>query len=487
MTGRLHWWLCAALLCVFTAYSTAQDAPEAKPGQKTIDRAKRDAAKFLPQAGLGGDDTAKTTPDKHTFETVKIDVEGCEKMEGYISLPENLDKSKKYALMFTFHGNGDVGQNRVKNVARISSERDPVITIGVQYQQLTEEGKGKMGLPQLCSADKIIEGSRWLLDKVMKDRPVDPNRVFVSGFSWGTSWASGWARKEWTDDPEHFPFRAVFLYSSGGAVTKETCPPVPWICTVGSNETKVAGSVNVLAAVRHFCNVLASWGMPVLYHEIPGMGHSVNGRCHQITRDVINEFGGPGMLPYPDAGDSERAEPLPFEPSDDQYVKEVIELCNADEWQAALDRIEQIEDDKEIDRKAKREVKHFDKDIEKIAKKEIKRVDDLVQEAIKAEKMPAPYLIRRLRAISETWAKESWIEGKGYDETLSFLDTDFAPVKREQEREQMMKDALALEAQEGKRADAKARYNELAKRADEDEGKSVWPRAAEYRLKWWVD
>lgn len=484
MIGGLRWCLGVLILAALACGAFAQDP---SPGQAILDRAGLDSAKLLPQVGLGGDEGGKVTPNKTTFERLKIDVEGCEKMEGYICLPEDLDSAKRYALMFVFHGNGDRGEGRVKNVARITTDRDPVITIGVQYQELTEDGKGKMGLPTLATSAKIIEGSRWLLDKVMKDQPVDSARVFVSGFSWGTSWASGWARKEWTDDPANFPFRAVFLYSSAGSVTKETCPPIPWICTVGENEQAVLGTINVVASVRQYCNALSSWGVPVQYHEIPGMGHSVNARCHQITRDVVNELGGPGMLPYPGAGESDKPEPLPFEASDDQYVKEAIELCNADDWAGALARIEQIKDDKGIGSKEKREIKHFDKDIEKIAKKEIKRVDDLVQEAIKAEKMPAPHLIRRMRAIVQTWPEESWIDGKGYAETLTFLSTEFAPVQRENNREQMMKDALALEAEEGKRADAKAKYQALAGRQDEDEGKSIWPRAAQYRLSWWID
>ncbi|MCB9893674.1 MAG: hypothetical protein H6839_04420 [Planctomycetes bacterium] len=486
MTGRILRWLPAVLL-LLSPLALAQDAPEAKPGQKFIDRAARDAAKLLPQTGLGGDDSKKLNSAKHSFETVKIEVEGCEKMEGYISLPENLDKSKKYALMFAFHGNGDVGKGRVKNVAGASTDRDPVITIGVQYQELTEDGKGKMNLPTLATPQKIIEGSRWLLDKVMKDQPVDPERVFVSGFSWGTSWASGWAGQEWRDDRKHFPFRAVFLYSSGGAVTEADCPPCPWICTVGEDETAVLGSINVVAAVRNYCNALASWGKPVLYHEIPGMGHAVNYRCIQITRDVINDLGGPGMVPYPTGDEGTRPEPLPFEPSDDPYVKEVIELCNADEWQAALARIEAIDDDKSIGSKEKRAVKHFDKDVEKIAKKEVKRVDDLVAEAIKSETMPAAWQIKRLRAIAATWAEESWIKDKGYDERLAKLDGDFPPAIREREREQQMRDAMQLESQKDKRSEARKLYEELAKRENEDDGNSIWPKAAKYRLSWWID
>lgn len=474
-------------LAVALAFCSCLAAQDPHPGQKTIDRAAKDSAKLLPQTGLGGDESGKVTPNKTTFETVTIDVEGCEKMEGYIALPEDLDAEKKYALMFVFHGNGDRGEGRVKNVSRITSERDPVITIGVQYQELTEDGKGKMGLPTLATSDKIIEGSKWLLQKVMKDHPVDLNRVFVGGFSWGTSWASGWACKEWRDDPTNYPFRAMFLYGSAGGGTEETWPPIPTICTVGEKETAVLGRINVVANVRQFCNALASWGKPVQYHEIPGMGHSVNGRCHQITRDTINELGGPGMVEYETGDESAKLPPLPFKENEDPYVREVISLCESDDWAGALARVEEVEDDKEIPSKQKREIKHYDKDIEKVAKKVIKDVHEQIEDAIKDEKMPNPALIRRLRAIVDTWPEESWIEGKGYNETLSFLETDFAPAKREREREQLMKDALALEAEDGERSEAKAKYEELAKRSEEDEGRSIWPKAAAYRLTWWVD
>lgn len=472
-------------LAAVVLFAACLNAQEPHAGQKTIDRAARDSAKLLPQTGLGGDDSGKVTPNKTTFETVTIDVEGCDKMEGYIALPEGLDASKRYALIFAFHGNGDVGQGRVKNISRVTTERDPAITIGVQYQELTEDGKGKMGLPTLASSDKIIEGSKWLLQKVMKDHPVDPARVFVSGFSWGTQWASGWACKEWRDDPANFPFRAMFLYGSAGGGSEETWPPIPTICTVGEKETAVLGTINVVASVRRFCNILASWGKPVQYHEIPGMGHTVNGRCHQITRDVINELGGPGMEPYASAEVTKL--PLPFDESEDPYVREVIALCEADDWKGALARVQEIDDDKEIESKAKREVKRFDKDMEKVAKKIVKDVCEQIEDAIKEEKMPNPALIRRLRAIVETWPEESWVEGKGYAETLAFLETDFAPAKREREREQMMKDAFELEAQDGKRPDAKAMYEALVKRTEEDEAKSIWPKAAAYRLMWWID
>ncbi|KAF0244049.1 MAG: hypothetical protein FD180_2861 [Planctomycetota bacterium] len=47
-----------------------------------------------------------------------------------------------------------------------------------------------------------------------------------------------------------------------------------------------------------------------------------------------------------------------------------------------------------------------------------------------------------------------------------------------------MRDAWALE-QSGKRDEAKPLYEALAARESEDGGKSEWPGAATYRLKWW--
>jgi hypothetical protein len=233
--------------------------------------------------------------------------------------------------------------------------------------------------------------------------------------------------------------------------------------------------------------VLRSWGVPVQYHEIPGMGHAVNGRCHQISRDVINALGGPGVQEYESDEDSLKLPPLPFEENDDPYVREVIDLCEADEWAAALARVEEIDDDRDIPRKEKREVDHFDKDIEKVAKDVVKDIHEEIEEAIKAEKMPNPALIRRLQAICEAFADESWISNKDYNETLAFLETDFPPVARERERAEMMRKAEELEATEDKRAEAKKLYEELAARKDEDEGKSIWPKAAAYRLMWWMD
>ncbi|CAG0952644.1 hypothetical protein PLCT2_00286 [Planctomycetaceae bacterium] len=304
--------ICAALLVSLAIHAHAQDSEKpAERGAAIRTRAQADAARLLPQRGLGSSETNDIKPNGTKFSECKIELEGCEKMKGFVSVPEDLEAGKNYALMFVFHGNGDRGEGRTRVLSRVTTKRDPVFVVGVQYQELTEDGKGKMGLPTLAKPEKIIEGCKWLLEKTIKDQPIDTSRVFVGGFSWGTAWTTSWCNKEWRDDADKFPFRTAFLYSSGGQGTKETIPPIPIISTVGENELESKGSFEVLPAVRHFSNVISAWGVPSQHHEIPGMGHDVNYRCLQITRDVINELGGPGALPY-SAASKAAPEPLPL-------------------------------------------------------------------------------------------------------------------------------------------------------------------------------
>jgi len=106
---------------------------------------------------------------------------------------------------------------------------------------------------------------------------------------------------------------------------------------------------------------------------------------------------------------------------------------------------------------------------------------------MKAEKFPAGWVVKRMQALIAAYTTESWVTNKGYTALLDKLANEFEPAKREKEREEAFTQACALEREPGKRADARAAYEALAKRAAEDNSASVWPRAAEYRLKWWTD
>lgn len=455
--------------------------------QHVLDRAKADVERLFPQKGLGGGEANPIAMGPADFSETKIEEPGCEKMTGYMSLPKNLDKAKKYALMFVFHGNGDRGKGRTQVLAQITTERDPVIVLGVQYQELQADGTGKMGLPILAKdEDTVIRGCKWLLDKTMKEQPVDPERVFVGGFSWGGAWSSGWLVEWWNQHPETFPFRALFLYSGNGAPRKETMPHLPVFLTVGQLETKAAGNYDILPDLRMFSNILSNWGVPIQHHEIPKMGHDVNYQCLQITRDAINDLGGPGSLPYPAATAAPKPDALPFAKSDDRFVKEVTAMCADDRWPDAVARIAEVEMDRKVSLADKKAILAFRTELQKFAQAELPRLDKLLAEAAKAEALPNPFQLRRQKALLEAYAKWPWAQKKQYAETCGKFGDDYPPTAREKDREKAMRDAWALE-QAGKRGDAKPLYEGLVKRESEDEGKSVWPAAAKYRLSWWVD
>ncbi|NUN47868.1 MAG: hypothetical protein HUU15_03460 [Candidatus Brocadiae bacterium] len=477
----------ASLSALLLVLPCLAQEPAAAPGRRIRDRAAVDGKVLFPQRGLGGGDANPVQMGPADFSELAIGEPGCESMTGYMSLPKGLDRSKRYALLFVFHGNGDRGKGRVGVLARVTTERDPVIVIGVQYQELQADGSGKMGLPTLAKPDVILKGCRWLLEKTMKEQPVDPERVFVGGFSWGTAWTSGWATSWWKEDPEGFPFRALFLYSSGGAGSKSTLPPVPTVCMVGELETKEAGNYDVLPSVRHYSNVLAHWGFPVLHHEIPGMGHDVNARCIQITRDVIQDLGGPGSLPYPSPGGiaDPGPEPLGFAKNEDRYVQEILALLADDRWPDAIGRIAAIELDRKITLADKRAVLAFRTEMQKFAQAELPRLDRLLSETARAGGIPGRFQLRRQRALLEAYSRWPWAQKKQYAETIAIFDGDYPPTLREAKRRHAMLTAWTLELS-GCRDDAKPLYEELVAAEQEDGGVSPWPAAAKYRLKWWT-
>ena len=461
-------------------------AQDTEPGARVRQRAAADAAVLLPQRGLGGTTAGGAAPTRKSLD-VAIGEPGCEKMTGHIELPDPLPEGRKLPLMLAFHGNGDSCKGRLRSYAGASTDRDPVIVIGVQYQQLKEDGRGQFNAPTLCSGEKILDGARWLLNKVLADYPIDRDRVFVGGFSWGTAWASNMAQAEWANDRDAFPFRAVILSGSPAYGNQAQLPPVPWIFTYGSKETNVAGN-DVVGMVRRIANQMMTWGFPVQLHEIPGMGHSMSGRVVSIIRETINLCGGPGLVDDAAAGGGSEAarEPLPFEPNEDPYVKEVVAMCNEDQWVEAVARVDEIERDRSIRGRDKKEIRNFDRNIEKIARVEFPKVEAALQAVADAEEYPAECDIARLKSIAAAFADASWLKGRDNPtEVLDQFGDDYPPLVREREREADMRSAWALETSD--RAAAKTAYQALAARAKEDHGSSIWPTAAEYRLQWWVD
>jgi hypothetical protein len=467
------------------------DSDEAKsPGEAVRERARRDAESFMPQRGLGGDGEGKLSPSGFEVVDVAIGMEGYEKMACHLSVPQGLLPGARCPLLYLVHGNGQVAKQMAEQFAAITTERDPVFCLTVQYQMLKEDGTGWPNGPWLGTLKMMEDGSRWILDHVLKTYPIDPERVFLGTLGWGARWSSDWLVKDWRERPGEFPFRACFFYSAAGFFRSDTVPPVPFVCTVGDQATEVKslGGVNMLENTKRFANRLLSWGVPCHYHQFPELGHEVDGRSLQITRDTINGLGGPGAVAYGNDPVSKRfqPEPIPFKLSSSDFVNEVRLMLLDDRWKEGRSRAAELISDKSLDTKQKRPIRKLASDMDRFARKELGRLDKLLEKAIRGGNQLSPYLLRRMRAVVEAYPEMGWATKPGYVEKIEKLHAEYPPLVREKERAEIMRKAWALEADPEKREEAERLYEDLVLRAKEDEGFSIWPGAASYRLSWWI-
>jgi predicted esterase len=461
----------ALVLGIAISAATAQDK-QSDNAKHIAERGKLDIALIRPQLSLGGDDD-KIVSLKFATETWKPNDEAEDPIEATWCIPNGYDKTKKYPLLLTFHGDGGTGPNMAKAVSKSSAKEVPLIVAGVSWQN------GKRSL-RGGGIEGFVGQINDMLAALKVKYPFDESRMFVSGFSAGVTVAEWLVTHQWENSPDEFQWRAVFFHSKGFD-SRKTYPPIPYIVTVGENEESFHRQ---LTFVRTVCNRGRQKGMDLSYHEIPCAGHELPVLVHKIVRDHIAAFVGKGCDLYRRArGDQEPPDALPFE-SEDTYVKELIALCNANDWAGALARAEEIKNDKAIKTKFKKDAKKFPKVMEKAAKKILPDLGERLEKAIEDEVFPQGWVVARLKGMTAAWPNETWVKNRNYGELLSKLETDFEPAKRERQRE-----ALFLEARELEESDfaaAKAKYEELAARKDEDNGKSLWPGAAAYRLKWWI-
>jgi len=446
--------------------------------QAVLDQGKRDIALILPQLGLGGEETDALTPHKCSTREWKPADGATDPIAATWCIPEGLDKSKKYPLLITFHGDGGNGPQMAQVATRSSSSMDPVIVAGVSWQNAERSLRGG-------DTAGFVKQVRDMQAAIVAEYPVDPTRVFLQGFSAGCTVAEFVIEHEWKNNRDGFDIRAVFYHSKGFDPRKEY-PAIPMIQTVGEKEDNFAGQ-DQRGYIRRFCNAARKRGLPVTYHEIPGRGHEMAPRVLQIVRDHIQAFGGPGCDLYRTArGAQEPAELLPFA-TPDALCAEVVALCRAEDFKGAMERAAAIEADKAIAAKDKKELKKLPKEIEKYAKEALPKLAARLDKSMKANQLPADWVVKRMRSMIAAWPDATWVKNRDYASTLEKLETEYEPGKRERERADQFAQVLALESQPEKWAEAKALCETLAARAQEDGGKSPWPGAARYRLVWWTD
>ncbi|MCB9893675.1 MAG: hypothetical protein H6839_04425 [Planctomycetes bacterium] len=469
-----------ALILSLAITATALLAQDADANKQRIEQqARGDIALILPQLGLGGEDTDTLTPLKYSPKEWKpADADAPDPIDAVWCIPDGVDAGHKLPLLITLHGDGGNAKGQAGAVARVSTKEDPVFVAAVGWQNGERSLRGG-------DVAGFVAQVREMVAAIKKDYTIDSSRIFMHGFSAGCTVTEFYLAEVWEKNPENMDIRAAF-FSSKAFDPRKSYPPIPMIQTVGETEDNFYGQ-DQRGYIRQFCCMARKAGIAVTYHEIPARGHELAPRVLQIIRDHIQAFGGPGCDVYRTArGAQEPAEALPFA-SDDALVAELIALCRADNWAGALKRAQEIDDDKAIKSRDKKEAKKFPKEMEKYAKKALPELEKKIEEAMKAENFPPGWAVKRLKALSEAYAEESWVSNRSYAELLNRLETEFEPAKREREREELFIRAESLESGQGKWAEAMKLYEDLAARKDEDGGASIWPKAAAYRLKWWVD
>ncbi|MCB9893673.1 MAG: hypothetical protein H6839_04415 [Planctomycetes bacterium] len=479
----------AAMLALLAGSLAAQDE-EPVPGAKILERTKADAMLLLPQAGTGGSAKVRLEVDEQKQTEIKIDVEGCEKLKGYISTPFGLDKSKKYPLVLALNGDGLDTPEDLKSAARLSNGSDPLILASLMYCGAEDAGQGIRLISPLVKQEKLIEALTWFLKKVMADQPIDPDRVFLFGGRGGNDRAADWAEKLWEDDPDAFPFRACLYDGPMWNFDVEKAPPVATVFSVVDWDLEMSGGDSFDSPAK-CANELLARGVPAEYHVFKAdFFTSEPDRLFQIHRAAINRLGGPGAEEYPPdesryLGAKVPADDIPWKEHKDPWANEVIAYALAEDWKGAWERGNGILNDKNIKTKEKRDLKDFMKEFEKYVKDECDRLDASIQKSIKADFWPNTWHWERLKAMNRAFKDESWYQKKGYSKTLETLKT-YGPAQRDAARREKLMQAVKLEL-EGKRDEAKKIYQDVAKDKKEDGGVSTWPYAAEYRLSWWED
>ncbi|NUN47406.1 MAG: hypothetical protein HUU15_01085 [Candidatus Brocadiae bacterium] len=403
------------------------------------------------QVAVGGA-AAEKEPGASQGKTVTIPVtaEGADGMSAWLLIPDGVVPGRKYPLLFVLHGNGDNGQNRHKNMSRVSTREFPVFVLGVQYQQGTKFNDPRWP-DEVCW--RAFDG---LIATSLREHPVDPAQLYLQGFSMGGGYTGMYSMALWKRDPAKFPFRALF-FNSGMAFTPnpKVYPAVPHIGIYGSEETAVKGVVNVVKDMEVWGNALLRYGIPVEMHRIEGMGHQVNPRCHVIIRETMMVLCGPKDLP------------APFEEGD---LGAACSALRVGRWKEGMEALAVPAGG--ADAKLKAKAADLKKKAESWASTEMKRLDAAVADSLRRKAFDAEAWTR-LRTLADVFPDPAKSLAKK-------LEDHAAKGADEIARRGEFLAARALEATDAKAA--KAEYERLAAVA----GSGVAP-AAKHRLSWWMD
>ncbi len=398
----------------------------------------------------GGEGSAPVGSPPGKFSEFPVSSDGADGMTAYLFTPDNVPAGKKVPLLFVVHGNGDGAKGRHQSLSLISSKEFPIYVVGIQYQKEVKFNAAAWPW-EVCQ--KAFD---WLLAKTTKDCPIDPDHVYLQGFSMGCGYAGGWAYARWKQDHDTFPFRALFFNSSPApARTKEDYPPIPLINMVGEKETAVLGTINLVKDVKTWCNQLALQGQQVEYHEVPNMEHAVNGQCCQIIRDTIQALWGPRDLP------------VTYE---EGAIGDAMRLMRKGRLADGFKALGEIKD---LDPKAKKAWSAAKKKLEDWAAGDLKRLDGLIAEALVKRKLFEIEEFLKFRAIAAAFPDQ----GRKHASAIKSIETKQADELKRRD------DYVAARTKE---TEDRAAAKELLQTLAAVKG-SATAKAAAYRLSWWID
>jgi predicted peptidase len=214
---------------------------------------------------------------KPVLKTIK-DASGNE-VPYQLFLPENLDKAKSYPLVLCLHGGGEMKKPPYKAVTSASRKllrpetraKYPAFILVPQ----TATGWFKADTPAL--QDLVLSGRYRLAEHdehgvsklvlravsdIMKEYPVDPTRLYVTG-------QSGGAVYTWELLMRHpGMFAAAVPVSGPGDVTMAGKVDCPVWCFHGDADKPVP-----VERSREMVKALKAAGRTVKYTELPGVGH----------------------------------------------------------------------------------------------------------------------------------------------------------------------------------------------------------------------
>ncbi|MBN2711246.1 MAG: prolyl oligopeptidase family serine peptidase [Planctomycetes bacterium] len=195
--------------------------------------------------------------------------------------PEKADKKKPLPLVVFLHGAGRRGDDNVgpmelawSFITPEAQKENPCFVLAGQVQ------KGRGWTPFLAQRDKLVKQGKEIaitdemtallkvVDRMLKERPIDKKRVYVVGQSMGGygTWDALERR------PELFA-AAVPICGGGSPEKAKLFKDVPIWAWHGEKDTTVP-----VKNTRDMIDALKEAGGKPIYTEVPGCGHGVWGK-----------------------------------------------------------------------------------------------------------------------------------------------------------------------------------------------------------------